>query len=230
MVVGENNFSGTAQDDRRLVLAVDPEHSGIRMAGCSSFVVSLGVVFFALSLIWPEGSIFSFMIALVVASLFTYGLDHFLKGRWKSGRELIADTDSIRIEKRGHVENKVDPQQQVNVMPWRFEVPRSGRVKKGWYVVAMALEQDGVYIPVYTFVDPKTFDTLPVAEHFTRLMRRKDMDTDASSERGMRLAGQQRRLHEAERQRQLGGAELARDDFIALIEFLQRRYNKWMIR
>ena len=209
-------------------IPVDPEHSGIRMAGCGTLILGFGVSVVVISqfgLQWVLTGILS----IIVAVALTYVVDRFLRERWESGRYLAATPEQIAIQQHGTTEREIDPQKQVNVLSWRFTVPRSGRVKKGWYVVAMSLEQDGEYIPVYTFMSPDDFEAFKLGERF-RLLERKRRKIRKDSEREMRVAGEQRRLMDAERDRGIYGAEMTAEQFTQFIGYLQQTYPQWMIQ
>lgn len=218
----------TAPYQEPLEIAVDAEHNGIRAAGCGTFAGSTLLFIFLLNLFIPTAVVVG-VGAVILAAIVANLLDRYLKGRWPSGRVLHADAATIELQNRADVESRIDPSKQVNVLTWRFEVPRSGRVKKGWYVLGLALEQDSTYLPVYTFASPKDFEEMPYADAFHRLERRRKRKAKTESIREMKAAGAQRRLYEAEIERGLYGAEVTLDEFIILMEYLQTHYPKWMI-
>ena len=212
-----------------LSLPVDPEHSGIRTVGCLSFLLVTGAAFFLYSIILSDAALLNGMLALLTGAFVAYMADSWMKRHWPSGRKLLVDEATIQVNQYDKIEISVDPQQQVNVLPWRFTVKRNGRVKKGWYVIALGLEQDEMLLPIYTFAPPERFEQLPLASHFTALQ--KDDKKEASvtgSVRELKAAGQQRRLHDAEMARGLLGAELTIDQFETYLHTLQKQFPHWM--
>jgi hypothetical protein len=210
-----------------LELSVDAEHTGIRAAGCGVFALALMGSFVIFNLLMPEALLVILVGSLVTAGAISYFADMRLKTLWPSGRRLFANAETIQLKRHDKEESVIHPNQQVNVLPWRFEVKRNGRVKKGWYVVALALEQDDVFIPVYTFASPDQFDKMPLKHAFDILQPPEKVK--AGSGREMRLAGQQRRLHTAEKVREMNGAEMTLPQFEQYIEFLQKNYPSWML-
>lgn len=230
VAVDESTIQPTFTTHNTLSFPVDAEHTGIRAVGCLTLVGS-GIGLFLL------GGILTNLSALVVilgsiffAALISFGLEKYLKQTWPSGRVLEVNTETIRIRKNEDIERSIDPQQLVNVLTWTFKVKRAARVKKGWHVMSISLEQDGAYIPVYTFASPEDFENLPFSQHFTMLERdKKNKKEKTKTSTNMRRAGEQRRLHEAEYDRGVFGAEVTLPEFIDYIEFLQKNYATWMI-
>jgi len=153
-------------------------------------------------------------------------VERLLKGNWLSGRELVVETEHIMLRKHDEVERQIDPQQHVNVLAWHFVVQRSRRVRKGWHVVGLSLEQNGDYVPVYTLASPEDFEILNEKQLFTRLERPKR--TDDRTKTSMRQAGEQRRLLEAEQDRGYNGAELTVEEFKSYLKHLQTNHPSWM--
>lgn len=213
----------------QLELPVDVEHGGIRAAGCGTFAVGSILGFFLLNLLGIP-AVATAIGSLVVGGLIANLMDRYLKENWSSGRVLLADAEQIILRQRDDVERELNPLQHVNVLAWRFEVPRTGRVRRGWYVLALALEQDGDYLAAYTFASPKTFEGMPHSDLFTRLDRKKRRKSKSESIREMKAAGEQRRLLEAESERGFNGAELTYEDFLQYLTFLHESYPKWMSR
>jgi hypothetical protein len=210
---------------------VDAEHTGIRAVGCLS-LLSMGIgLFLLIGTMTTLPDMVIIFASIVIAAVVAFGIEKYLKHRWPSGRVLEVNGQQIAIRKKNEIERTIDPQQQTNVLIWNFQVKRAARVKKGWHVVGLSLEQEGEYIPVYTFASPEDFENLPLSEQFTRLEKpdKKDKKDKTKSIATMRHAGEQRRLHEAEYDRGMFGAELTLAQFTEYLEFLQKNYPKWMI-
>lgn len=209
-------------NDSTKVLPVDIEHGGIRVAGCFTFVIS-GFAFYWLGqIVLPDAGLLMIIISVLLASGATYLADMLLKGRWLSGRELVMAPDEMRIQQGERTERLVKRDEPFNALRWCFEVRRTGRVKKGWYVVACTLEQEGVYLPIYTFCSPEVLETLEDKDEFVLLERPRK----GENQRDMKLAGQQRRLQDAETVRGIEGAELTYDDFVVYMAYLKR--EQWL--
>lgn len=212
-----------------LTLAVDSEHSGIRLAGCGSLIAAFFLTLLIVSQIPGMPFFIGVVVSAVVAVSVSYVAEKVLKERWPSGRVLHASPSAIAIHKQSAVERTVDPQQQVNVLAWHFKVERGSRVKKGWLVLGLSLEQEGEYVPVYAFASPHDFEKLPLAGHFQKLEKPNKNRDDKNTLRNMRQAGEQRRLHEAEIDRSYNGAEITFAQFVDYLEFLQKTYPRWML-
>jgi len=212
-----------------LIIPVDPEHGALRFTMIVLFMGLLVVSYLLISLVIPSESIN--IIAVLGALALTFVVLQFvekqLKKRWTSGRAVQITEEGIQVVTKGKVQETIDPQQQVNVLKWHFKIKKRARVPKGWYVVACALEQEGRYLPVYTFMSPKQYEQLEIGKHFPALMSKKDMKGQ-DAERDLRLAGQQRRLHTAEEFRWNEGAEMSVEDFNLYLGRLQTLFPKWM--
>jgi hypothetical protein len=231
VAMNEPTIQSVSPEANGIRFAVDAEHTGIRAVGCLTLVgigVSLFLLIGTLTMLPDMVIIFA---SIFIAAVAAYALEKYLKHRWPSGRVLEANGTQIALRNKNEVERSIDPQQQVNVLTWNFQVKRAARVKKGWHVVGLALEQEGEYIPVYTFASPDDFEKLPLSDQFTRLEKpdKKDKKDKTKSVATMRQAGEQRRLHEAEYDRGMFGAELTLAQFTEYLEFLQKNYPKWMI-
>lgn len=218
----------TPQPDTRagLLLPVDREHNGIRTAGCGIMLLvwalTMAVTVFLLNLT----PLFALILALVAAVSVTALAERLMKGRWPSGRELIATEQHIALQKNEQIEREIDLQQPVNLLAWYFVVERSRRVRKGWRVVGLALEQEGTYVPTYTLVSPDDFEILNENQIFTKLEKPKS--TDDKQQSSLRQAGEQRRLLAAEQDRGYNGAELTLEEFQAYLAYLQTHHADWM--
>lgn len=216
-------------DSSTLEIPVDADHGSLRLTIVVAFLVLLVISYMLIDRFFPSQGIN--IIAIFVGFAATYFIaqwaENWLKKRWPSGRVVQIDPDGVRVHSRGKVQIEIDGQQQVNFLPWRFTVKKRARVQKGWYVVACALEQDGVYLPVYTFMPPKQFEAMILHRHFEALIKQKDL-RQPDAERNLRLAGQQRRLNIAEEARWMNGAEMSAADFEMYLTRLQVFFSKWM--
>ncbi len=226
-----------------LRLPVDPEHAGLRLLVIAVFL-GLAVLFYTLlDGAMPQAgpvNILALVAALLVSALLIQNLDGALKSRWPSGRRLEVTSDAVRILLKDSVQHQINAAQHVNVLTWRFEIPRRARAPKGWFVVALSLEQDGTHIPVYTFVSPDDLPNLPLSKRFTLLKNSRQQAADqraaaaaaaasaTAARQDLRLAGEERRLRNAESFRWEHGAEMKHEDFVTYVQTLQARFPSWM--
>lgn len=210
-----------------LRVPVDPEHGLLRLIVMLTFVISGIGSYLLLNILLgdvPFINLIAIGLAIVIAMLTTRAVESGMKRRWPSGRYFEITGDKLRLGNGSRITREIDGSQHVNVMAWRFAINKRTRVPKGWYVVALAMMQDDLYLPLYTFMSPEDFDAMRSAEHFPVLTPSK------TKEQGdLRLAGQQRRLRTAEYARWNEGAELTKADFDAVLEALREKFPTWMI-
>ena len=92
-------------------------------------------------------------------------------------------------------------------------------------MLACALHFEDTYLSVYTFMSPKQIETLESAEHFTKLVNSKQVSSERED---LRLAGEQRRLRDAENHRWSRGGEMTSDDFMIFFARLKAQYPEWL--
>jgi hypothetical protein len=225
-------MTSTVVEAPSLTIPVDPEHGALRLSVTAMFLFFLVAGYIAANMIIRvEGiNIIAVLLALVGAWLLTNLIENQLKRRWPSGRSVQVDEQGVRIVSKGRVEADINGQLQVNPLGWRFPIKKRTRVPKGWFVVAMALEQEGNYVAVYSFMSPEAFQKMPLASHFTLLPSPNELKKSQSGERDLRLAGQYRRLFSAEQIRWMSGAEMTNSDFEMYMARLQVLYPKWMLK
>lgn len=229
MAVIEENLLGEKQKNGVFRAVLDPIHEGIKFAEMGGFLGGglLGYIGATVALGNPLIAAVAGLGAAVGSSM---GLGRYLKSHWPSGRELVADSEHIAITRHGKNQYLINATLQVNVLTWYFEVKKDHpRARKGWYLLALALEQDDSIVILYCALPPKEFENIKLAKAFTKLERSKEKDKAADSISGMRRAGEQRRLYEAEVIRQMDGGDMESSDFLAFLDFLQANYPHWMI-
>lgn len=211
-----------------LSIPVDREHGGLRLSLVAVFVVLWFIGFLiANAIISSAGfNIVAGIIAFGVAALGGRLIEPFLKERWPSGRFVEVDAQGVRLMKHNTAETEIRSNDGVSTMLWRFKVNRRARVPKGWFVVACALEQNDLYLPIYTFASPEQAEQLNKITRFTDLMNEKN--ANAVKQDSLRVAGEQRRLRVAETHRWTDGAEMTFEDFQAYIERLNGQFPQWL--
>lgn len=221
-----DNLTSNSAD--KLVLPVDPEHGALRVAVMLSFVVALIVAYFIVNAIMPQEGInlLALIVGLGVATVTVQVIDAAFKRRWPSGRTLEVDSGGVRLALHGETQREIASGQPASALWWRFEIQRRARAPKGWYVVAMALNQGDDYLAVYTFMSPQDFELLPMKQLYVALAKDKPL-ADAASD--FRAAGRERRIRTAENARWSEGAEIDTAGFSAYIDALRRRYPDWLV-
>jgi hypothetical protein len=217
-----------AVDSSTLTFPVDQEHAALRFTVIVMFI-ALWVVGFSISnsLIPSAGfNIIAGLIGIVAAAIGARLLEPFLKARWPSGRVVRINHDGIRLSLRDKIQEEVKSGEAVSVLLWRFKVMRRGRVPKGWYVIACALEQDDRYLPIYSFASPDQCEGLNKKMHFTELLGDKALKNVKQD--SLRVSGEQRRLRLAEAHRWNNGAEMTYADFERFLERLNGLFPQWI--
>ena len=211
--------------DQSTTYHVDAEHGRLRLVVLLLFLgVWLISYFIFANLVVSNGLnliavVFSFAVAYVVTNL----VEKQLKTRWPSGRTITVDSEGVRLARSGQQEQEMRADQAVNQLYWRFTVRKRSRVPKGWLMYACALEHEEKHLTVYTFLPPSSVEDYDRARLFTPLTGKKD----APGRTDLRLAGEQRRLRDAENYRWLNGAEMSADDFKRYVEQLHSQFPEW---
>jgi hypothetical protein len=212
-------------------IPVDHEHGAFRasMVGLFVFFLIIGYIIFNALLPTRGLNVVALFLSLIIIYFLLQRIEAAIKERWPSGRVVRINGASIQLLSKKGVRAEIDGEMQTNVLTWRFATQRRSRVPKGWYVVACALEQNDLYLPVYTLMSPENFNELDCAWLFTALPSKKEQK-ESGLKRGSdpRMAGEQRRLHIAEQARWIDGVEMTVSDFTMYISELQARFPKWM--
>jgi hypothetical protein len=221
-----------------LIIPVDSEHTALRFSIVGIFVVGWVISFLLLSLIFPSDG-FNFLavlLSLVITALVSQQIERQLKRRWPSGRSVRVDASGIRLLQNERPQESIDASQSANLLLWRFVVKKRSHVPKGWSMMACGLEQNGRYLPVYTFMSADDVNKLPISGKFTLLKGKKEEDEAKKKQSGalaqrddLWLAGEQRRLRQAEEQRWTQGAEMNSADFLAYLRQLQTQFPQWFV-
>jgi hypothetical protein len=110
----------------------------------------------------------------------------------------------------------------INLLTWYFVVrQRRAWVQKGWFCAACRLNQDEKLVVVYSFLKPAVAQGLPQWPRFEELISQKQVPR-RGEETQLRKLGEQAQLRAAERERWEDGAEMASDDFVALMGALDK--------
>ncbi len=214
-------------------LPVDVEHLGIRVAVPLLAIAALVLALWGgpqlLDALALRGSQLGLCLlpAAILASVGTAFLsDRLLKRYWPSKRALLVDDEYLILREKDRPDQVIAWGARINLLAWRFTIRRRGRVPKGHVCLAAQLLQDEKQLTVYTFLNPKHSDRLEHFEVFTPLVPRSSLSDGRLS---LRVAGEQRRLLQAEDERWRNGAELTTEDFILLWGEIWRHRDSFQV-
>jgi hypothetical protein len=215
--------------ENRLAIPVDNEHGALRLTVVLTFIFVWIGSFFVFSLLIPNDGIS--LLAGVIGFGAAYGMtatfERYLKRHWPSGRVVQIDQGGVKLERKGNLQQEMMSEDPVNVLLWSFKIPKQrGRVQKGWSMLACGLEYDNQYLTIYTFMSPKEFETFDMAKSFKTLLAKRKGKNDARED--LRVAGEQRRLRDAENYRWLNGGEVTPSDFITYLTQIKTLFPEWM--
>ncbi|TVR18622.1 MAG: hypothetical protein EA396_14930 [Anaerolineaceae bacterium] len=212
-----------------LLLQVDPVPGSINLYTFLAFIAgTIGGYLFTAS-VFGLGlcSVLAVFIGLIFGAGVSYVAERVLRAIIVSNRFIRIASDRISFIFGGREVRHIDPREDVNVTAWHFATKRRSRVPKGWHVVALGLEQDEIFLPVYALVSPEDFEEMQTADLYRELTgSRKDYKVDQD----VRLAGEQRRILMNETARSIDGVEMRLHDMEHLIAHLRRRFPGWMPR
>jgi hypothetical protein len=214
-------------------IAIDAEHFSIRFL-VPVIMVSVTLVFHfvaraILDTLLNDGvNPTCVVLPLDIVVLFVVGnvTERTLKSLVPSRRSAALSAEELVIideRRKPPTETRVEWDKTVNVMAWRFAVRRRTRIPKGWYCMALQLLQDETTVILYTFMPPDEAEALRGFQNFVRLRPRKETESNAD----LGAVAEQRRLLKLEDARWEDGAEIARDDFRAVLAILEERVPRW---
>lgn len=209
---------------------VDQEHGGLRFAVLMTFLVTWIFTFVVVSiLLSADGpALLGVLLGFAAAYGVTFVVERWLKRRWSSGRSVRVDNMGVQVLDHGNVKASVLSEDPVIVHRWRFTIAKRARIPKGWSMLACALEYEGQYLSVYTFMKPDVVDAYKDLGTFTKLEPKKRRTLNDDDREDLHLAGEQRRIREAESARWMSGVEMTSEDFTTYIDTLTARYPEWM--
>ncbi len=212
-----------------ITVRADVEHSALRLAVLSAFI-GIAVLTFVISsaLLNVDLALVPIIIALAVGYFASLGIERLLKRTWHSGRTVTVASEGVTLARHGTPEAHILSEDPAEMLRWRFVISRRTRIPKGWSMFACALHIDNTWLAIYTFLPPSQADAFPGSEAFKTLEPLKKSARADAGRPDLRLAGEQRRLRDAENVRWERGAELSPDDFAACMVALQTHYPQWM--
>lgn len=195
------------------------------------FISTWIIGFFIAAAIIPNEGIS--LLAIIVGFFIAYGasalLERVLKTRWPSGRVVEINADSIKLLKKGVLQQEMLSEDPVDIRLWSFTINKRARVPKGYSMLACALEYETQYLTIYTFMSPAQIETFPTADRFKKLIAPRKGKSDDDAREDLRIAGEQRRLRDAENHRWMFGAEMLPDDFITYMTRIKTQFPEWKL-
>jgi len=217
--------------DNAQVIPVDREHSAMRLTIIVIFISTWIIGFFIASAIIPNEGVS--LLAVIIGFFVAYGasalLERFLKTRWPSGRVVQIDSGGVKLLKKGVLQQEMLSEDPVENRLWFFTINKRARVPKGWSMLACALEYESQYLTIYTFMSPAQMETFPAASQFKKLIAPRKGKCDDDAREDLRIAGEQRRLRDAENHRWMFGAEMLPDDFINYMTRIKTQFPEWKL-
>jgi len=226
-----------------LVIHVDPEHTGLRVATVAILFVALWLSYFLvrwlLATVAPQlaaPGILACFGALPLSLFFGWLAENTFKQRWHSGRRLLLGEGRVHLERPETADKTVDLNAPLQQLWWTFSLstyPRGGRERRmpsNWRCVAGQLRQDDTRIIPFCFVPPRQLEAWETEYHFELLNPGEVYDTSLSARLtgparpelpAEIVAGDQGRYWLAERNRWYEGVELTPEDFEKLLHHLR---------
>ncbi|MBN1287325.1 MAG: hypothetical protein JXB47_18135 [Anaerolineae bacterium] len=211
-------------------IPLDAEHFGVRLiVPVVTLLACVGTYWLGLQISSAAGNPSAMVLIVLPVSIAislgaAWGVERLAKRYWPSGRRLIIDDAGVVLHERNGSTTRLNWDQHVNVLSWRFTVPpRRGRVPKGWKCLACQLVQDEISMIFYTFMKPDDAEALPAHHAFMLLAPRKELQESG----GLLKSGIQARLHTAEQLRWEFGAEMIPGDFAELVQMMGARVKGW---
>jgi hypothetical protein len=232
MSTDEHSLVLTPTGDERLII-IDEEHFSVRLLvpvlviGATLLVHVAGRAI--LDRLLPTGvNTLCVILPIDLLTLFAvgYGIEAGLKRLFPSRRCATLSEQALTIHD-GRVNppeiTRLDWNSTVNVLAWYFPIRRRTRVPKGWHCMSIHLLQDQDEVILYAFMSPQDAQHVPGHKNFVRLRPRKE--TESATD--LHTAAGQRRLLKLEGARWADGAEIAADDFIAVLNVLSQVVPGW---
>ncbi|NDJ51841.1 MAG: hypothetical protein GYB68_02010, partial [Chloroflexi bacterium] len=159
-------------------------------------------------------------------------VERLLKQVWPSGHILTLEDSQIKVKRRSGEQAEIVWNQHVNALAWHFEIRKvRTRVPRGWYCVALQLNQDDESLALYTLIKPDEAQALPLWQHFEQLISRKRPPRKAGDDGPtLKEVTAQEQLWIAEKERWEVGLEMTPEDFAALLQVLAKRDLHWLSR
>lgn len=214
----------------QLIIPVDREHGAIRLTVVVVFIAAWVISVVVVSaLISAEGlGLLPILVGFIVAYGITALTERILKQRWPSGRAIQIDRSGVKLVNRLQVQAEILSEDPATALLWTFRINRRARVPKGWSMLACALQFETSYLTVYTFMSPSQVESFSLSGQFKKLISQRKGKSEDDMREDLRLAGEQRRLRDAENHRWMFGAEMTPSDFTTYLTRLNTQFSEWM--
>lgn len=231
-----------------IVLHADQEHGGIQFT-IPLIMLAAGVVTFLfvdsllLEPLLAGGNLNDYRMALRIVLSIVLGIavggvaETILKRVWMSGRWLCLESDGLVYGDKEQQAHKIAWKKRVNVYRWYYSMrgfPRGGRERRvpaDHLMVACRLLQDDLSLVVHAYLSPRrarahpgfaSFTELNIAElHSTSFLKRYTVPERPRIPPSL-LTGKQGQLWLAEKERWSASFELTPNDFMTLVDALER--------
>jgi hypothetical protein len=234
------------------VLHADQEHTGIRFAVPTIWIVSYIIIYALIKGLLdnqPPGSVADYAVALSCLGALPISLgigaasERFLKQRWHSGREVQVSDQGLTVV-LNNVEDQlsIDWSRRANQILWNFPLkgyPRGGRERRvpgNWLCLATQVQQDEQRFIVYCLMSPKQAEPLLDKYRFHSINQADFYDTNgvknwltAPSRPSLpanMLTGKEGPYWLAERRRWHEGLELTAQDFKFFLEKVETQFRE----
>ncbi|NLX10641.1 MAG: hypothetical protein GXY36_13370 [Chloroflexi bacterium] len=235
-MTNQTPFRGVQPDDGQRRITIDAEHFSIRflvpVLTLGSVIVFHLVGMAVLDRVLDEGVNVACIVLPLDVLVFLglgYVYERVLKRVMPSKRYALLSDETLIVadgrEKNPPQQVTLTWDQTINPAAWRFVVRRRTRVPKGWFCLALQLLQDEESIIFYTFMPQDEAEALPGYKQFVRLRPRKEVESSTD----LRGVAEQRRYLKLEDERWNDGAEIAPDDFRAVLMQVARHVPGWVI-
>ncbi len=215
------------------IYRLDPNHSAARL---TVVVLTIGAIIMGIFFLFPAffrlmgwtnspWVLYSIMGGIGLGVVVARAGEWLTVQFWPSGRELTINEHGLTLTSPGVEPTKIMWAQPVEVTAWYFTIhKRRTWVPRGWYVVAMRLQQgtEDILLP-YTFMDPDTAESMPGFADFQYLISEKHASSAVQSDVSMEQAD----LRLAEDQRYIGGAEMTSQGFSEMVGLVAAHLPNW---
>jgi hypothetical protein len=208
---------------------IDPEHNSLRFAIFGIFIATWFIAtLIAGALIASEGfNLIAVGVGFGVAYLATTLGEKYLRKVWTSGRMLEVSREGVSLYRKDTAELAYRASDDVSLILWRFQITKRTRVPKGHWMYACALENGEKHITVYALLTPTQAEQFARNEQFKQLFGKKDKKAETAAP-SLRLAGEDRKLRDAESYRWLNGGEIHPHQFTQYLDQLHEYFPEWL--
>ena len=212
------------------IYPVDNNHGGVRLV---AFLAMIGGFLIAVFGVPPmirsiATDVPPALLAMVIGFFLAVGLawlsERVLRRIWPSGRILKLDDHVVAVRELNGAQTALNWNAPIHVSSWFFVIrSRRAWIPKGWYCVALRIQQGDDSITPYTFLKPEIAHTLPAWEEFEQLVPRPKHRQSSHDTSHIKLLEAQADLRIAEGERWQYGCEMEPQHFAELVSAVRER-------